>query len=281
MACFHPITAWSKDGQVKIGKEIADGIQLRLPCGGCLGCRANIAQAWALRCQLELQQHTQAVFTTLTYNDENVPVTLPPPEEALPLWLKRLRKNTGQKLRFFACAEYGERTNRPHFHAIIYGLGEQHAEDIQNAWKNTRTRQLLGHTRTERATPANIAYTAGYCQKKIGYKRFPHERVDPDTGEVYRWQPPYRLMSRRPGIGGHAKKWINMWRLYAVKDGHKMPVPRFLHEAWKAQATNEQMEQLLYEKSRLITKDTSAARLEAAEQIAIKYQQLQGAKRTL
>ena len=72
-----------------------------------------------------------------------------------------------------------------------------------------------------------------------------------------------------------------MWRLYAVKDGHKMPVPRFLHEAWKAQATNEQMEQLLYEKSRLITKDTSAARLEAAEQIAIKYQQLQGAKRTL
>lgn len=274
MACFHPLTAWrTPTGEISLSKEEANYIQqLKLPCGGCLGCRTAYAQAWALRCQLELQQHQSAVFTTLTYDDEHLPLTLQ--KEALPLWLKRLRKNyRAQQIRFFASAEYGEHTQRPHYHALLYGLSMADERMVERTWG-------LGHTHTEPITPARIAYTAGYCQKKIGYKRYGHERVDPLTGEVYEWEPPFKLMSRRPGIGGDARKWAQSWRLYAVKDGHKMAVPRFLHEAWKAQATIREKEQLHYEKYLLtLNRDNSKEKLRTAEIIAEAKQKQQAEKR--
>lgn len=235
------------------------------------------ARAWALRCHLELQQHRSAAFSTLTYDNEHVPPTLE--KRHLSLAIKRLRKKMGaaRPLRFFACGEYGEQSGRPHYHAILYGISERDKDLIEDAWG-------LGHTRTEALTPARIAYAAGYSAKKIGddfYARS-HERIDLDTGEVYTWQPPFIQMSRRPGIGGEARQFTQSWRLYAVHNGTRMPVPRFLHEAWKKTATEEELEQLIYEKSRLaLERDTSTERLSAAEQIAIKKQELQAQKRKL
>lgn len=276
MACFHPLRAWrTPSGNVVLNQlEGADYTPLRLPCGGCLGCRLAYAQAWALRCQLELQRHEHAVFTTLTYDDAHVPVTLPKPSEAVPLWVKRLRKHKGAKsVRFYASAEYGERTNRPHFHALLYGMSENDAQLIEEKWP-------FGHTRTERITPARIAYTAGYCHKKTDYKHIRHERVDPATGEVYMWEPPYKLMSRNPGIGGHARAWLNSWRLYAIKDGHKMAVPRYLHEAWKLQATAQEKENLENEKLKLsLVTDSTPYTLNAAKKIKEKQQEINHQKR--
>lgn len=87
-------------------------------------------------------------------------------------------------------------------------------------------------------------------------------------------------MSRNPGIGHHAKQYLQSWRLYAVKDGHKMPVPRYLHEAWKAQATPLELDELNFEKY-LLTLNRDNVNLEAAEKIQITKQQLQGDKRKL
>lgn len=269
--CFHPLTAWrTRQGEVLLGKEPPDSHQLHLPCGGCLGCRRARALAWALRCQLELQQHPQgAVFTTLTYDDEHKPATLL--KDHIAGFLKRLRRAAGhhRTLRFFASGEYGERTQRPHYHAILYGLTEADRELIQNNWcavRHHKKAEALGHTHTVRAGLAAIAYTAGYCQKKIGYRRHTHERVDAETGEVYTWQPPFLQMSRNPGIGAHAKQWPESWRLYAIKDGHKMSVPRYLHEAWKQQATEQEIQQLREEKETL-TRYYNKTELAALEKI--------------
>ena len=119
-------------------------------------------------------------------------------------------------------------------------------------------------------------------QKKIGWRREEaQERVDPETGEVYQWQPPFVQMSRRPGIGGHARQWPSSWRLYAVDDGYKMPVPRFLHDSWKAQASKEEIEELLDIKSRLPRKDTSETALRSRELSAISKHSLQSLNRKL
>lgn len=267
--------AWQgRNGTIWLWKEQADSYHLRLPCGNCLGCRMASAQAWALRCQLELQQHRTAVFTTLTYNDDKLPPTLN--KRDIQLWIKRLRKklDTARTLRFFASGEYGEHTERPHYHAILYGLDVEQRDEIERAWGK-------GHTYTKPVTPANIAYTAGYTSKKIGYKRnMADERVDPTTGEVYQWQPPFIQMSRRPGIGGHARQWVDSWRLYAIQDGHRQPVPRFYNEAWKAQATPTDKEELLFEKQQLaLGRDTTTERLEAAEKIAVARQAITADKR--
>lgn len=283
MACYHPMPAWrTRGGQVSLGKELPDSTELRLPCGSCIGCRTAEARAWSLRCELEAQVHNHVAWSTLTYDEKNLPPTLQ--RRHLQTFLKRLRKATGFKgpetngnVRFFASGEYGETNGRPHYHALLYGLGRQHADIIQAKWG-------LGHVETYDASPEAIAYTAGYTTKKVTDPlHAEHERVDPDTGEVYNWVPPFRQMSRNPGIGGHARKWVENWRLYAIQNGHRMPVPRYLHEAWKAQATPEQKDQLLDEKSKIaLNRDAPTLyTLTAGEIIAIAKHKLQAEKRHL
>lgn len=88
-------------------------------------------------------------------------------------------------------------------------------------------------------------------------------------------------MSRNPGIGAAAKKYLNAWRLYAVKDGHKMPVPRYFKEHYKLHATMEELEKLQTEIDNLNIHYLNTTQLHAAELIAAKQQTLQGEKRHL
>ena len=273
MPCYHPLQAWRTDaGDVILGKARHDGKILQLPCGNCIGCRQTRAQAWALRCQLELQDHNAAVFATLTYDQEHIPLTLSKPH--ITAYLKRLRKLIPQKLRFFASGEYGETTQRPHYHAILYGVSQLQAPQLEKAWTK-------GHVRIDQATPANIAYTAGYCSKKIGYRRHTHQRIDPLTGQLYEWQPPFIQMSRNPGIGHKAKQYLNSWRLYAIKDGHKMPVPPYFKKHWKLHATMEDLDSLKDEILRLNLNAPTPDQLRAAEEIAAARQRIAGDKRKL
>ena len=274
MPCYHPLRAWRlPNGDVKLAKDRQDGSLLQLPCGNCLGCRTNYAQTWALRCQLEYHQHEAAIFATLTYDDDHKPLTLN--KQHLSGYIRRVRKILGARsTRFFASGEYGENTQRPHYHAILYGPSQLQAPQLEKAWEQ-------GHVKIDPATPANIAYTAGYCSKKIGYKRLPHERVDPTTGELYEWQPPFILMSRNPGIGAKAKQFTNAWRLYAIKDGHKMPVPRYYKNNWKENATPEELNKLAQEIAELNKHPLTRQQLDAAEKLAAQRHNMAGAKRNL
>lgn len=128
-----------------------------------------------------------------------------------------------------------------------------------------------------------ISYTAGYTAKKIGWKLEAGERVDPETGEVYTWQPPFIQMSRRPGIGAHARQWPHSWRSYAVHNGQQMPVPRFLHESWKQQASREEKEALDYERyEKTLNRDPlTEEQRQTLEKIAIRQMELKAATRSL
>lgn len=241
-----------------------------LPCGKCTGCRTTNARAWALRCHLELQDHESAAFTTLTYSEQWLPPTLQ--KRDLQLFLKRLRKE--KRIRFFASGEYGEIRQRPHYHLLLYGASLADDDLIRETWGK-------GLTDVRAITPANINYVAGYTQKKLNdAEHTRHERVDPDTGEVFHWQPPFIQMSRRPGIGANAKQWTSSWRSYAIYNGTKMAVPRFLHEAWKATATEQQLEQLAEEKTiQQQLRQITLQQLQAREEIQQARQAISAAKR--
>lgn len=301
MPCYYPIPAVrTGSGAITLRKEAATMIghfsntnepryadiateALSLPCGTCIGCRKSAARAWSLRCQLELQQHKHATFTTLTYNDENLPPTLRPRD--LQLFLKRLRKRlASRRLRFFAAGEYGEQNNRPHYHAILYGANQNDRALVDETWG-------AGYTQTVNVTPAAIAYTAGYCAKKITWRQeAAQERIDYTTGEVYHWQPPFLQMSRKPGIGGHARQhYTNSWRLFAVDNATRLAVPRFLRKAWDELASlernsyhSEAIEDRDYQQwQNTLTRDKSPQRLEAAEKISIAQTALQAQRRKL
>lgn len=238
--CLHPRNAWRHPaGHVSLREPVdrhpaTKGI--RVPCGSCLSCRANQARDWSIRCQLELIEHTDTIWSTLTYSDHYLPPTLR--KDHLAAFVKRLRSRLGdRRFRFFASGEYGERTYRPHYHMIMFGLDDSAEAEIQAAWH-------YGMIRVDPISPAAISYVAGYTSKKIGWKMEPRERVDPDTGECYTWQPPFLHMSRRPGIGGSARQHFQSWRESAILAGRQVPVPRFLHQAWLNHASDQQIANL-------------------------------------
>lgn len=158
----------------------------------------------------ESRYHPEAVFVTLTYDDEH----LPPDNNLVPahlaLFLKRLRQAMartrkrpaalrGNRLRFIACGEYGERTGRPHYHALLFGVGfndQQTYKSGDQPLYNSPTLSALwrhGHAVYGAVTAASAAYVAGYTMKSQGKS---HHDAD---GVVM--HPPFFRCSTRPGIG--------------------------------------------------------------------------------
>ena len=159
----------------------------KLPCGRCGSCKANRAYEWSLRLMHELDEHKDALFLTLTYNDENCPDQIL--KSHLQGWLKRVRLELGtRRIKYYAAGEYGERTGRPHYHAIVFGVGYDDIKLLRDAWP-------YGFIGFGSVSFASIKYTCAYVQKKLYGKAAKQEYGDK--------QVPFALMSK-----GMGKKWM-------------------------------------------------------------------------
>ena len=136
------------------------------------------------------------------------------------LFLKRLRRQCPEPLRFLHSGEYGEKNRRPHFHSLIWG--EDFHRDrkilrnatptkdalyvsptVEAAWTCPSCREPNGFHTIGTVSFASAAYTARYALKKVfgegELERVPHV-VDKATGEAVPIHP-YSTWSRRPGLG--------------------------------------------------------------------------------
>lgn len=138
----------------------------------------------------EAQQHPASCFVTLTYDEAHLPALRSVVPRDLSLFIKRLRKAVEpRRFRYFAVGEYGDESARPHYHAILFGLGPNDREVIDRAW------QGQGLTATFEFNEYTAQYTAGYTVKKLTKKD------DPRLGGRH---PEFARMSNRPGIGAGA-----------------------------------------------------------------------------
>lgn len=139
--------------------------------------------------QLELQQNPVACFVTLTYDDEHLPSDGNVSKRDCQLWLKRLREKIYPRLlRYFLAAEYGEENGRPHYHAIVYGVGPVESELLSSTWTQ-------GFVHVGLAEPKSMSYVSGYVLKKWGKRE---QYLNPNK------TPEFQLRSLRPGIGAVA-----------------------------------------------------------------------------
>jgi len=93
------------------------------PCRDCIACRVNRKRLWQHRLILELKAHEKACFITLTYDEENLPLSGSVSKREVQLFNKNLRdKFPPRSLRYYAVGEYGDQSWRPHYHIAYFGL---------------------------------------------------------------------------------------------------------------------------------------------------------------
>lgn len=242
MSCYHPYIGLptgelTENGKKKYfirrGSSSRDALyELRvnqdavmIPCGQCIGCRLDYSRRWADRMMLELETQKKGIFLTLTYNndeahwtkfDENgFPEFATLDKRDCQLFMKSLRQHCSRdlgidRIRFYLAGEYGDETHRPHYHAIIYGLGLSDIKDNRPIGRNFQLDQYYtspwleeiwshGHILFTDVSWKTCAYVARYVTKKV-------------SGDLeYRYQErnqvkEFALMSRKPGIGA---EWLD------------------------------------------------------------------------
>lgn len=229
MSCYHPLTGYVLGVNPETGKKILKVVgkdydgrlssdpsveKIAIPCGHCIGCRLKYSRVWADRCLAEASYYKDNVFLTLTYDNDHLPSpnrledgSLSPMnplvKRDLQLFIKRLRKKlSDQKIRYFACGEYGGTTGRPHYHIILFNC---RLDDVELLVKNEREfRYYTSKTISDcwsygfhiitKVNWSTCAYVARYVVKK-------------QTGsgaaiyDKYNIPSEFTLMSRKPGIG--------------------------------------------------------------------------------
>lgn len=239
MTCFHSKPVW----QSEPGKPLEfQWRQDRPPeffidCGKCEGCRARQRRDWAVRMAHESQDWERNSFLTLTYDDFHCPEELD--KHAVQTFLKRLRKRSNRQIRYFITGEYGDKTHRPHYHAIIFN------EDFRDGrftytineklWGNKTLDNLwgMGTVAVSDFTFSTAMYVAGYTAKKIGNQ---------DT---------FTIQSRKPPIGQNwlRKHYDNIQRLETVViEGKEVPIPRVYHEWVKGEENFRAIKERLSQK---------------------------------
>lgn len=147
-------------------------------------------------------------FATLTYNEESLPATLQLEKRALQLFFKKLRRR-GAQFKYYACGEYGDVYGRPHYHAILFGLGISDQELINECWG-------LGYVYLGTVTYDSCRYVADYVQKKL--YGTPAEKK----------QQPFSLTSRGLGLQYALDNKTKLTQnLYETCRGKKTGIPKY------------------------------------------------------
>lgn len=216
MDCINPIYVPMEDTTV-----YPEG--LKVACGKCLNCRVAKRREWTARMLQELPYHNRSIFLTLTYADNHLPENYSLKKKHLQNFYKSLRRDLKVPIKHFSCGEYGPETLRPHYHAVVFGLGFSDREKIMSAWPwcdwsvYTIREKSFGLVERE-----SIQYVAGYIHSKLSGSQA-EEEYD-KTGR----EPVFRLISN--GIG---KQYAidNADQLddqgYMTINGVKMSLPRY------------------------------------------------------
>ena len=167
-------------------------------CGQCYACLQNKRVEWTFKLEQELKVSKTAWFITLTYNHDNLVFG----ENQIPTlyvadlqkFIKRCRQyqkrntNSEQTIRYFACGEYGEKNDRPHYHLIMFNLHPKTLNNLQKLWsiynKSNKTYDPIGQIKVGTVTTASIHYTTKYIINRFG--------------EYDNKLKPFVIMSRKP-----------------------------------------------------------------------------------
>lgn len=121
----------------------------KFECGSCPECLQKKSRLWALRCSMEAKVN-YGVMVTLTYDtykyvgtssiEENpTDPTISLSKRHCQLFIKRLRKHfKGRTIKYVLTAERGKKTNRAHYHALLFGVSFDDLTFYKNSKRGNR-----------------------------------------------------------------------------------------------------------------------------------------------
>lgn len=184
------------------------------PCGRCPNCLKRKRNDWISRFYEEMKKHDFCQFLTLTYDDEHLPLS---PCDAptldkrhLQAFFKALRKETD--IKYYAIGEYGSRTFRPHYHALIWSPVDCHNmyELVNEIWHH-------GNLKITPVADAQLGYVANYHIVSNSLKEWLLEEAR---------SPEFTLSSKH--LGDPAEETMErIVRLgYHTRQGYRYSIPR-------------------------------------------------------
>lgn len=189
--CSNP---WYDDNIVDLNGE-----KLPIPCGHCFCCRLDFQKTAIDRMFCAWCSHEVSAFVTFTYDDEHLvfnkgfcnPTLV---KDDVHRYLDKIRHQLkGVDFEYYLCGEYGDQFNRPHYHAVFFGLDYQlHEKFFCDSWKK-------GSVKVLPVSPASFRYVAKYLTNPVS-KEFNDSHYY-DFGLI----PPFRKMSRGLGLSQYFK----------------------------------------------------------------------------
>lgn len=173
MKCIHPTII--SDGR---------GSRRMVPCGRCAWCRKRKRDEWFLRFMVE-SMDTPCYFVTLTYQDDFIPTRFVSIDDgetfivrgvhddylteysrigSVPFlkdwqnYIKRVRKKSSFKLKYFFVSEYGHLFGRVHYHALIWSDDPNISSILTDCWP-------FGDSVCEAAELGSMKYVTKYILK--------------------------------------------------------------------------------------------------------------------
>ena len=227
MACYHPRRGALVRDPVTFKQHLTfDQDQLNgsnamlVPCRHCLGCRLDRAREWAIRCVHEASFFSANCFITLTYSPESLPSDNSVHVDHMQDFWKRFREAIyPEKIRYMYCGEYGGKTERPHYHAIVFGY------DFPDKYPFYRSKsgfQVYRSPLLEKLWDFGISSIGSFSFQSAGYvARYVMKKwYGKDADEHYKGRiSEFLKMSLRPGIGNDwiEKYWKDVLEVLAHK----------------------------------------------------------------
>lgn len=235
MSCLYPRT-------VRVKNKLGEVKYINVPCGKCYKCQETKSLEFAFRLYQEVNHSMNSYFVTLTYEDSNLSFALNDDtaecqpclvKSDLQAFFKRLRIYLQRKIskelkiKYFACAEYGFKFHRPHYHFILCSSKlldlEQALIACENCWN-------LGFVEIKQAHQNNIHYVTGYVTEKLCEA----QDVRFNNSDFIPIVPEFRLVSNNLGLSyvEEFKQYHNAdkSRFYCNYNGHKINMPRYYRE---------------------------------------------------
>lgn len=236
MACLFPFNA-----RKKITGELVP-----VPCGYCPDCLRRRSAGWAFRLDREMRWYNgvNAFFVTLTYDPMTVPISrngfMTLNREDTKQFNRILRTNLRVKkllqkkpkrwisctpyYKYYICGEYGGRTERPHYHAIIFGATQ---EQIREAW-------TFGHVHIDEVNDSTIGYVAKYMLKGKFEKKHANDDREPEFSQMSKFLGVSYIDSQ------HVRDYHQTRNYITKKGGYKVAMPRYYKDKLYTEAQKKE-----------------------------------------